>query len=290
MNRRSLLISLVLAVPVMARAQVLRSSPPPVVSTGDAASLEMNADYPMPVVQVTIGNSRPLWFGIDTGASGHGRIDPDTAAELGLTVIGQVRGGDPSGLNPQTRRLFSAPGLTLGGIVFTTSELAELPPLPPAGPKMDGILGLDLFAGFVLTFDRVEGAVEVVRGALPEADNVSVFQSPPGRTLRVDLTVGATTITADIDTGHVKDAFAVFDIAGLPVTGEPRHIGTAHTASQTPDIQGMTLTEPVKLGQTTLAVTEATWPSPSPVANLGWAAFAGHVLAVDAANRRVRIA
>lgn len=298
MDRRTLLLSAaVLAVAPCTRAEepqrVRRAGPPPaLVATGDSAHLTLNGGYNLPTVEVAVNGGQPLWFGIDTGAAGYGRISAAVAESLNMPVVGEALAGDPSGKNPQRRRIFQASSLNVGGVVFTNPPLVELSELGGMGPKLDGILGLDLFQQWLLTFDGPAGTIGLVSGALPDADGQTIFQSPMGPTLRVDILVGNVRVTCDLDTGQQRAPLIVAQpvAATLKTAGEPHSAGTAHTVSQTIEMFAARLDAPVYLGSVPLTVPEIAWPAPTPVGNLGWQGVRDHILTVDATNRRIRIA
>jgi hypothetical protein len=248
----------------------------------------MLPDHPLPVVSVTIDRAEML-FGIDTGAMGSGRISAAAANELRLRPAGQRLISDPSGRNPQSVNVYQAPSLALGAVRFLNVEIEETNRLPPG---LAGILGLDLFAGFVLTLDAPGRSLGLARGGLPQADGRSVFQSPPGPAIRVPLRIGEHALDADIDTGQVLWPLLVSEAAAraLPLTGETRSGGVGRTVSGEYELFVRSLSAEAWLGETRLDIADVAWPSPTPTANLGWRAFAGRALRIDSAARRCALA
>ena len=257
--------------------------PPPTVS-GEAATVAMQLERAMPVVEVMIGGRGPYRFGIDTGAQGHGRIDADLAAELNLPVVGEMTAGDGSG-RTQVRRRFGASELSLGAVTYSGVQLTELPRF--AGTEgIRGILGLQLFAGQLLTLDYRGRLVSVGRGSLP---TTAMPYSGAG-TIEVALRIGDESVAAQIDTGNsISPLLIPADLAARLSDGTPpRAVGRASTAVSTVQIMEVTLRGPVHLGATNLPITSARYPTLGNTANLGSLALSSGVLQIDQRNRRLQ--
>ncbi|HEX8571712.1 MAG TPA: retropepsin-like aspartic protease [Allosphingosinicella sp.] len=261
-------------------------SPPPAFA-GDSASLPMDLSQSVPIVAVTIGGKGPYRFLVDTGAGGHGRISPALAEALGLAVAGEVVAGDGSG-RTQARKTYRIDSLELGGVRFSGVELAEIG-LPRGRLQgLDGILGLGLFAGHLLTLDYPRKTLSLSRDALPQS---APAYAPDPRGLTMAVSIGGKSIPAHIDTGNavapliVPAAFA----EGLPRKGEPRVMGQARTAISTVDIREADIAGPVRVAGVTLPITTVTYPALGENGNLGSKAFAGSVLRIDQRNRRLEI-
>ena len=303
LQRRTVLTALGLALPALALArpqspEAAPSGPPMMMrptmpkSMGKGFKLALDTSYPMPVVIVHIGKSRPLKFSIDTGTPMEGLIAPHAAKELGLTVVGEVMAGDPSGKNLQKALLYGVPSLKIGDLSYSGLTLGENLLAMPFKEPLDGILGMSLFMGMVLTFDRVHNQLRCVRGALPKANNKTIFQSPDGPLLQVDLMIGQETFVTHIDTGQSRAALIVpsQDLKRIKLNGPAKSIGKARTISQEIEVFGAPLAEKVKLGQITFDVDTVVYPSPTPHVNLGWAGLKGRSLSVDISHSRIKIA
>lgn len=263
-----------------------RISPPPAF-VGDEAKVPLDLSQSVPVVSVTIGGKGPYRFLVDTGAGGHGRISPALAQSLGLVATGEALAGDGSG-RTQARKTYRIESLELGGVRFSGLELAET--ALPRGrlQNLDGILGLGLFAGHLLSIDYPAKSLALSRATLPGSAAAFV---PDPRGITMEVAVGGETIAAHIDTGNalapliVPTAFA----ERLPRKGEPRPMGQARTAISTVEVREADIDGPVRVAGVTLPIAAVTYPALGEYANLGSKAFAGAVLRIDQRSRRLAI-
>jgi predicted aspartyl protease len=261
-------------------------SPPPIF-VGDEASVPMDLSQAVPVVTVTIGGKGPYRFLVDTGAAGHGRVTPALAEALGLTPSGEVIAGDGSG-RTQTRKTYRIETLELGNVRFSGVELAEVPLPRGRLQRIDGILGLGLFAGHTLVLDYPSARLSLSRTPLPgtAADYV-----PGPRGIILPISIGQETIPAHIDTGNALAPLILpTELAErLPRRGEPRVTGRAASAISTIEVRQVDITGPVRVAGVTLPITAVTYPALGENGNLGSKAFAGAVLRIDQRNRRLQI-
>ncbi len=113
---------------------------------------ELNANHIY--LQATVNGSKPLWFLLDTGAE-MSVVDSAVAASVGLTSVGSATA---RGSGEGTMKAGFAQGVTLGvgravasGQTVVTLPLDALEPID--GRSIDGILGHDFIASFVVTID-----------------------------------------------------------------------------------------------------------------------------------------
>ena len=119
---------------------------------------ELNANHIY--LRATINGSKPLWFLLDTGAE-MSVVDSTVAAAVGLTSTGSATA---RGSGEGTMKAGFAQGVTLavGRTVATGQTLVTLPldALEPIdGRTIDGILGHDFIAAFVVTIDYAQRRV-----------------------------------------------------------------------------------------------------------------------------------
>src|SRR5262249_42589254 len=117
-------------------------APPRATVPPGGVTVEMLAAGHLPAVRVMVNGQGPFVFGIDPGAGGAARVDWALAAKLGLEVVGQVRGGDPSGHNTRVMNVVRVPSLEIGGARFEGLQAAvrDYNERRVGGP-IDGILG-----------------------------------------------------------------------------------------------------------------------------------------------------
>lgn len=107
------------------------------------------------IVKVTVNNSRPLSFVLDTGAN-TAIVRMATATELGLSLQGSATAGGVGG-GAQTGQLVKDATWSLAGLEGFSQPVALALPLPalPAGlgREIDGIIGGEFIKRFVLELD-----------------------------------------------------------------------------------------------------------------------------------------
>jgi hypothetical protein len=299
MHRRTVLAAAGagLILPSLATAQAVRRrvhrppSAPPTLS-GAPAEVTMTPWRTMPAVQAMVNGHGPYLFGIDTGFPGVLNVTPAVAQACGLAVVGQEQTSDPSGLNPVTIDTYRVPSLTLGGLTFSGMDAGAFPPLPSSipGPLLDGLIGMGLFQSATLVFDFPGLKVAVTDAALPAPDQRTVFGYTPGDFIELPVTIGETVLPAHLDTGQSRRPLLVPQeaLARLPVRGEPRASGTARTVSQTFTMYSVDIDAPVRVGEIALPVTEVSYPTPIPIANIGSRALERLVVKVDGRAGRVQ--
>jgi len=269
-----------------------RTSLPPVESRGDTARVPCRTVNGILVASVEVNGAGPFWFAIDTGAMGHARINESVAAKLGLVVAGKARSGDPSGKNVREVNLYQLDSLRLGGVTFRNAMASGSPDTLRKLAGVDGILGVGLFADFLLALDYPRAELQLSRTALPDTNGRDIvpFTREHGP-IEVALRVGDRVLPTDVDTGNMIAPF-VFPTAfvdSLPRKGAPRSGGMAHTVSNEVEIQIVTLAVPVRLGAAEFASPEVAYPALHDRGNIGSRAFADCRVEIDQKNRRLRL-
>jgi hypothetical protein len=91
---------------------------PVAAQSAPLANVPMTFPGPVPVIEVMVNGQGPFHFTIDTGAQMQASVESSIVSQLNLKPNGQVRGGDPSGLNPVVFDTVRLDSLSLGGVVF----------------------------------------------------------------------------------------------------------------------------------------------------------------------------
>jgi hypothetical protein len=244
----------------------------------------------LPTISVMVNGKRAFKIGFDTGAPGGPHMTVRLADALGLEPIGEAQASDPSGKNPIAVKIYRFDRAVFGTVTVEGWIGTAAPVRPGKLESIDGIVGLDAFAGYIVTVDYAAGQIRLDRGALPPADGKQVFAYEDIIPV-VPLTIEGRTIDAHIDTGNIGAALIIPEsfAAGLSRKAEARPAGIARTVSNTINMFTMPLEGGVRIGAITLSVTDVRYPSVIEMANIGSPAFAGRVLRVDPANRRVTI-
>jgi hypothetical protein len=247
----------------------------------------------MPTVEVMINGQGPFVFGFDTGAQAGPRIDSSLVGKLKLKAIGQVQAIDPSGRNPQTSETFKLESVVIGGLRLADVAIASRNYKSGPRPlKVDGILGVNLFADYLVTLDFPAKKLRIEKGELPKSDGAEVLDYKNAAGIaEVDLTVGDQKIKAHLDTGNAIGAF-VFPTAfaeKLAFAGEPRVVGRARSASGEMEIKQVPLKDVIKLGRHEFADAMIVYPALGDIGNVGVKVLSQFVITFDQKNERVRL-
>lgn len=253
----------------------------------------MLARGPMPAVEVTVNGEGPFIFAIDTGGGGQARVDSSLVERLKLKTVGQVQGGDGSGANTRSMDLVELDSLRLGGVEFKKVRAATRNyNTSPSLPHIDGILGFNLFAEYLLTLDFPGRRVRLERGELPRADGAEVLSFESARGIPVvELGVGAGRIKADIDTGNTVGGFVLPTalVEKLQTAGAPVVVGHARTITSDVEIKQVQLKDAIRLGRFEFAEPMVVYPALGDGGNIGSRVLREFSLTFDQQNGRVRL-
>src|SRR5438067_2666782 len=247
----------------------------------------------MPTVEVMVNGQGPFVFGFDTGTQAGPRIDASLVEKLNLKATGEVQAIDPSARNPQASATVKLDSLSIGSLRFTEVTAASRNYKNSPWPlKVDGILGLNLFADYLVTLDFPAKKLRLEKGELPKADGAEIldYKNAAGIT-QVELSVGDKKIKAHLDSGNAIGTF-VFPTAfveKLSLAGEPRVVGRARSASGEMEIKQVQLKDVVKLGRHEFADATVTYPALGDIGNVGVKDLSQFVITFDQQNERVRL-
>lgn len=247
----------------------------------------------MPTLEVMINGQGPFVFGFDTGAQAGPRIDVSLVEKLQLKATGQAQAIDPSGRNPQTAETFKLDSVVIGSLrladVTVASRNYKNSPRPL---KLDGILGLNVFADYLVTLDFPGKKLRLEKGELPNADGAEVLEYKNAAGIaEMEIGVGDKKIKAHLDTGNAIGAF-VFPTTfaeKLSVAGEPRVVGRARSASGDMEIKQVQLKEVIKIGRHEFPEATIIYPALGDTGNVGLKTLSQFVITFDQHNERVRL-
>src|SRR4051812_13176920 len=127
--------------------------------------IPLQLDGGMPTVEVMVNGQGPFLFGFDTGAQAGPRIDASLVEKLNLKASGQVQAIDPSGRNPQTSETFKLESISIGALRLADVTVAGRNYKNSPRPlKVDGIVGLNLFADYLVTLDFPAKKLRIDKG------------------------------------------------------------------------------------------------------------------------------
>jgi len=246
----------------------------------------------VPAIEVMVNGQGPFLFAIDTGARGMARVDSALVAKLKLQRVGKMQGGDPSG-RTITMDVVQLDSIAFGGVQFNNVR-APTRDYNASGrlPKIDGILGFDLFAEYLLTMDFPAKRVQLRRGELPQADGEEVlsYESPNGTPV-VELSVGSLKVKGRIDTGNSIGGFILPEslVNKLPLASPPIVVGMARTISSQVEIKMASLKDSIRFGRFEFAEPKVVFPALSNDINIGSEALREFALTFDQKHNRLRL-
>ena len=247
---------------------------------------------PSPAVHVFVNGKGPFLFLIDTGGQGEARADVSLVRQLGLATAGKSMSGDGSGKNDRTLDEVVLNRLSVGGLEFrNVKALSRDYNRSPKLPAIAGILGYNLFADHLLTFDFPGKRVRIDKGALPPPDGKTVLAyEAPYDTPIVDITMGGFRLLADIDSGDTNAITFPESLAKLlPHLSEPKVVGTGRTISNEFPVSEVKLRGVLRVGEHEIVDPTIRFNPIHDNINLGAGFLADYVITFDQKNRRVRI-
>ena len=208
---------------------------------GRAIVPETPVDLPMtmrgqqPAVEVFINDEGPFLFAIDTGGQGAARVDSSLLEKLGLEVIGQVQGSDPSGRQTVGMDRVRLASIRVGDAVFEDVQALSRDYNSRARglPHIDGILCYHLFSEHVLTLDYPGRRVAIERGPLaaPAGAEFLPLTNQPDATPAIRANIAGVDVEhLLIDSGKMGGIMVPDSIVErLPLRGEPVVVGRARS-------------------------------------------------------------
>lgn len=249
--------------------------------------LPMDLTRHVPVIEAKVNGKGPFRFQVDTGFGGMIQVTPAVAQTLSLPVIGESISGDPSGKNQKTSRLLGVESVDVGSAHFGQVEASE------GGPHfegIDGVIGLQLFNGLIVTFDYPNKSFNVDGGGLPAADGAKILTYRVEHGVpNIDIDVAGQTVKTDIDSGSPALLSMPLSLAkSLPLAGEPQVVGHGRTVGNEFDIYSAPMKGEAHVGAITLTDPRVDFVDLFPNANLGFRFLKDYAVTFDPANHRVR--
>jgi hypothetical protein len=258
-----------------------------------AVSVPMLFRGPMPAVEVTVNGQGPFLFAIDTGGQGMARVDSSLVEKLKLETVDTVQASDGSGRSPVALPVVRVDSIALGGLEFKdVRALSRDYNRSPNMPRIDGILGFNLFADYLLTLDFPAKRVLLERGALGEPDGAGIlsFERPRGIPV-VSLNVAGHTVRAHLDSGNMVGGFILPEalVEKLTLAGPSRSAGRARSLTGEMEIKAAEIKGVIRLGGFEFADPTIHFPALSADANVGAAVLREFAITFDQKNNRLRL-
>ncbi len=273
-------------------AAVLFATPALLAGAESPQEVPLQFIHSIPAVEVKLNGQGPFLFGIDTGAQGQARIDSSVAAKLGIAPAGEALATDGGRRGPQKIQLVKLETLEIAGQRFAdvTAGARNLKAMPRLS-ELDGLVGLDLFAGYLVTLDFPGKALRLTRGELPPADGKEIIAAQlDGGIFTVPLAVGGTETPAHLDSGNVIGPFVLPTSMAeqLKPLSEPAVVGRARSLSGDIEIKQLRVQETFRLGRHEFREPLVTHPALGDVVNIGAKALQDFAVTFDLKNSRVR--
>ncbi|MDO1558932.1 aspartyl protease family protein [Brevundimonas sp. 2R-24] len=284
-------LALAFALPTAALAQE-----PPAAQARQAVELPVTITGTQILIDgVRVNGQGPYRFLFDTGAQAGGRADASLVQALSLPQAGEVQVGDGGGGPTRTLPLYGIEILDVGpvrleGLNFISRDYNEGGALALRG-HIDGVLGPDIFAGWLITIDYAAQKMRLERGALPESNGRDVLDLHPNPAApTVTMRVGGIETEAHIDTGSMGDVTIGQATADrLTFQSPPVVAGQARTVSGAFDVLEGRISGALELGPVRIDNPTVRIVPHFRTANLGGQFLSRFALTLDMANQRVRL-
>lgn len=245
-----------------------------------------------PAVEVLVNGAGPFLFLVDTGAGGPpARADTSLVRRLGLSAAGRAETSDGSNRGVAADRVVLG-AVELGGLqVKDVEALSRDYGTSTYLPRIDGIIGLEFFRGWLVTIDFARRSLRFERGALPPPDGRSIlsYQLVEGNAA-IDITIGGRKVKATIDTGNIRAIDLPSDwLKPLRLASFPRPAGGASGVNGTAAIREVQLADPLLIGRYRFERPAVTFADDFGEANIGSTLLQGFVVTIDHDHRRIRL-
>ena len=235
----------------------------------------------VPVIDATINGKGPFHLAVDTGFGGLLQVNANVAEQLKMPVVGEAMTGDPSGRNPRRVPLHRVESLDIGTLHFGGLDAGEHTLMG----DVDGVVGLSLFRGFLVTFDYPKSRFSVRGGTLTDGIAYEIDHGIPA----IDITVNGQPTRVHIDSGSpAQVSLPLKSAKSLPLAEEPRVVGHGRTADGEFDVYAAPLNGEVRVGAIALTNPRLDFVDVFPTGNVGYRFLKDLIVTFDPASRKVQ--
>ncbi len=244
------------------------------------------ADH-LPTIEIKINGKGPFKFVVDSGFGGIVEVSPALIEQLKLPIIGEAKmnHGDKGSA---AMRVAAAESIDIGPLHFGQVNVDESPHSDLF--KTDGVIGLRLFNGMLVTLDYPAGRFRVGGGSLPAADGKMILPYTTEHGVpTIDIDVQGQTIHTDIDSGSPGEITLPYSAAkSVPLDAEPEVVGRARTGMGETPIYSAQLNGDVHIGSILVTHPRIGFIGLYPAGNLGIRFLRNYAVTFDPANKRLR--
>lgn len=243
-----------------------------------------------PAIEVMVNGKGSFLFLIDTGAQGMARADTSLVQKLNISVAGQTATSDGSAKKVNINKVrFET--LSIGNLQFRDVEaLSRNYNTASYLRHIDGILGFDLFADYLLTLDYPNKRVRLERGALPKPDGAQIinFEMRDGNPY-IDVSIGSMKVKALVDSGNIRGIDLPASLVNkLSLASYPRLIGKGNSVSGEVDLREVRLQDTLSIGRYLFPEPTITFTDVYDEINIGSTILREFAITFDQKNHRVR--
>jgi len=249
-----------------------------------------------PVVDVRINGQGPFKLVLDTGTSFPVVLDESLVTKLDLPAAGASR---PKG-ETEDVDLVDIGTLTIGDAEFSSIQgirSTDVGSASMTGEGIQGILGLPLFKGCLLTLDFPGRRVSFESSELPQQDGETIAYSADEEHdygVTVTLSLAGIPVKAHLDTGSPALVTLLNKLQKkLPLKGKPHVVGMARTPQGEAEVRMAVLDGVLKLGKHDWTRPRIDFADLGPMleydaGNIGSRLLKEFAVTIDQKNHRVR--
>lgn len=238
-------------------------------------------------VAARVNGGGPYRFAVDTGASGLGRADASLTRALGLAVSGSAQTSD--GVATAAVSTVHLDSLALGGLVHENLDVItrDYSGSVPADAAISGIIGRDFFADGLLVIDFPSHMLWFTRahGLSQENTGALAYERP----FRVPISIGAMTITANLDTGAAVALVLPRSVYDQLAAGPLADAGRANLTNGAIETGRAVIPGPVRVGGAAAANVEARVADRYPEVMVGADILQHDLIAIDQRTKLVAV-
>ncbi|MGE3466164.1 MAG: aspartyl protease family protein [Pyrinomonadaceae bacterium] len=243
-----------------------------------------------PIVNLRMGAKNDLRFIFDTGAQGI-VLSEKVASDLGLRSHGITRVGSPNNPVAIEAKRVAVPSVGIGGFEITNQNAVAIDfdkMLP--GLRVDGLLGLSFFRGYLVTINYAESKLTIAKGELTEG-GPGVIRVDLSEILALTAKLNGKDMPIHLDSGAPSLLMMPIEWKpNLTLKSEPVFFRKARTSSGVFDLYKAELLGKIEIGEASLIDPEITLATSGfPAANLGFAFMRNYVWTIDTVNERMRM-